>query len=179
MSLIPWKRTSLVPTARELMPLGSMRRLRTEMDRIFDRFFERPFWTGAEEPFVTLAAWAPMTDLSEDEKRITVRAELPGMDPKDIEVSLSGNILTIAGQKRETTEEKRENYYHCERQFGSFRRSIELPASADLEQLIARYEKGVLEIDVPKLASARGRQIPVKAIEEKPKKAPAMAGART
>lgn len=104
----------------------------------------------------------PAIDLSENDKTITIRAEVPGMDPDDIDVNVSGNILTITGENREEKESHEENYYHVERRHGSFRRSIELPESADLDKIEAEQRNGVLTIHVAKQPTATSKQISVK-----------------
>ncbi len=178
MSIIPWKSAKREPALLSA-PFGDIRRLRTEMDRLFDRFFEAPWWGLGETALTTAAAWEPVTDVSENDRDITIRAEIPGIDPKDVEVTVCGNILTISGRKSESSEQKGEDYYHSERRFGSFRRSIELPPSADLEKLSARHENGVVTVRAPKLETARGRQVPILGAteKEKGKKPAAMAGA--
>jgi len=97
--------------------------MRREMDRLFDRFFEAwPFRSTSE-----MGRWMPSVDLSETDKEIIVRAELPGMDPKEIDISLSGNVLSIKGERKHEHEEKKENFHLVERSSGSFSRTLQLP----------------------------------------------------
>jgi HSP20 family protein len=177
MNLIPWTRKRNLPLMREMTSPGSILELRREMDQLFDRFFREP-WTGMRE-WVPQENWArigeltPTVDLSENDKSITVRAELPGLEPGDVDIQLSGNVLTISGEKKESCEQKGEDYFHCERRFGSFRRSFELPSSADLDKVNAEFKNGVLNITVAKTAEAKPRKVSVKGAK------PAMAGAKT
>jgi HSP20 family protein len=103
--------------------------------------------------------------VSETDKEIKVSAELPGMDEKDIDVSLTRDSLTIKGEKKQETEDKGEDYYRMERSYGSFTRSIPLPIEVDTDKVQATFKKGVLEITLPKTARAiqETRKIPVKA----------------
>ena len=97
----------------------------------------------------------PAIDMSEDEKAYKISAELPGIDAKDIDVSVSGNTLVLKGEKRQEKEEKDKNYYFSERAYGSFQRAFELPASVDRDKISADFSKGVLTITLPKTADAQ------------------------
>ncbi len=146
------ERSSLVPWRGEL---GSVRR---EMDRLFDRFFEGwPFRVSAEQ-----RPWAPSVDVSETAKEVVVKAELPGMDPKDIDVSVRGDILSVAGERKQEKEEKGENFHRIESTYGSFSRSIQLPAEVDAGKVNATYKDGVLKITLPKTKEAATKKIEVK-----------------
>ena len=89
-------------------------------------------------------------DVSETDENIIVKAEVPGIEPKDIDISISGDNLTIKGEKNAEKEEKGKNYHFVERSYGSFSRTIVLPASVKFEQVKAEYKKGILEITLPK-----------------------------
>jgi len=102
--------------------------------------------------------------MSEDEKSYKISAELPGIDAKDIDVSVSGDMLVLKGEKRQEKEEKDKNYHFSERAYGSFHRAFELPASVDRNKVAADFSKGVLTITLPKTAEA---QRPLKKIEVK------------
>ena len=146
-------RTSLVPWRGEV---GSFRR---EMDRAFDRFFEGwPFRLSAEE-----GTWAPSVDVSETAKEVIVKAELPGMDAKEIDVSVRGEILTLRGERKQEKEEKGENFHRVERSYGSFSRSLQLPAEVDSGKVDATYKNGVLKITMPKTKEASTKKIEIKA----------------
>ncbi|MGC2202586.1 MAG: Hsp20/alpha crystallin family protein, partial [Stellaceae bacterium] len=96
--------------------------------------------------------------MSEDEKPYKISAELPGLDSKDVDVSVSGNMLVLKGEKRQEKEEKDKNYYFSERAYGSFQRAFELPASVDRDKISADVSKGVLTIILPKTSDAQKQQ---------------------
>lgn len=93
---------------------------------------------------------------------MTIRAEVPGIAAKDLDISLSGTALTISGQKEETSEKQDENYFRCERSFGSFRRVIELPESVDTDKVAAESDNGVVTIHITKRPGAKPKQVEVK-----------------
>ena len=142
---------------------------RGEMDRLFDRFgfpslrrvFDmEPSWLPAS----SFSFSAPAIDMSEDEKAYKISTELPGIDAKDIDVSMSGDTLVRKGEKRQEKEEKDKNYHFSERSYGSFQRSFQLPLSIDRDKVAADFSEGVLTITLPKTAEA---QKPQKKIEVK------------
>ena len=146
---------------------------RTEMDRLFDRFGSGFGFPSLRRMFDMEPSWrsggsfsfsVPAIDMSEDEKAYKISAELPGIDAKDIDVSVSGDMLVLKGEKRQEKEQKDKNYHFSERTYGSFQRSFQLPSSVDREKLAADFSKGVLTITLPKTAEA---QKPVKKIEVK------------
>jgi len=128
------------------------------MDRLFDRFFESP-WT--ELP--ALGEWTPALDVTEGKDALTVKAELPGVDIKDVGVSLEGDMLTIKGEKEQKKEEKDERQHRVERTWGAFMRSVRLPAPVDGGKVTATFKNGVITITLPKTPGAKGTTIPVKA----------------
>lgn len=139
--------------------------LRDEMDRLFDNFWrgfgmERSGRRTAEpQPFgrfmTSFGMAIPDIDVVEAEKDYRVVAELPGMGPGDVELSVSGDILTIKGEKKE---EKTESYHLSERRFGSFQRSFPMPQDIDHDRIEARFDKGVLTVTLPKTAEAAARR---------------------
>jgi HSP20 family protein len=134
---------------------------RSDMDRLFDRFstgFGLPSWPRAFdlEPAATYSA--PAVDVAETEKAYTVTAELPGMDEKDIDVSVTGDLLVIKGEKRQEKEEKEKNYYLSERSYGLFQRAFTLPTGIDRDKIAAEFAKGVLTLTLPKSAEAQEKQ---------------------
>ena len=143
---------------RALAPWRGMDVLRQEMERVFDRFFE-PRW----DEFEAVGAWAPKLDVSETKDAYMVKAEIPGVDQKDLSVSLQNQILTIKGEKHKEKEEKDEKYHRVERSWGEFTRAIALPGAADTEKVNATFKEGVLTITLPKTPAAKGTTIPVKA----------------
>lgn len=141
-----------------LMPWTGLASLRREMDRVFDRVFE-PF----PDEMRSLGEWAPRMDVSETKEAVMVKAEVPGMDSKEIEVSLQGDLLTVKGEKRQEKEEKGEHYHRVERSWGTFTRAVRLPATVDASGVQATFKNGVLTITLPKTPAAKGTFIPIKA----------------
>jgi HSP20 family protein len=158
MSIIPWKNKRDIAVRRNEWPGTLFSDFRTEIDDLFERFLgER--WTGRRGDL----NWAwPTVDVSETDGAITIRAEMPGIEKDDLKVTLSGNVLSISGEKKESSEDRGADYWHSERRFGTFRRSIELPEGADLGKIDARQENGVLTISVPKVPAASSKRIEVK-----------------
>jgi HSP20 family protein len=164
MALIPWRQKVRERGPAETSPLAT---LRGEIDRLFDSFVREPLG-GIDWPFGSEGGWAPVVDIAEDEKEFTVRAEVPGLDPKDFDVTISGSHLVLAGEKKETTRKEGKNFYHTESRFGSFRRTIPLPDAVDPENVEAEYAHGVLYIHLKKLPSAVAKRIEVKAEKDRP-----------
>lgn len=140
-SLIPWNKKE------SEHPIVSFRE---KMDNLFEDFFSNfqnmSFWPMPFEK----SDFLPRIDVSESEKEIHVTAELPGMTDKDIEITLENNVLMVKGEKKQEEERKERNYYHVERRYGSFYRSIPIPAEVDTEKIDASFKNGVLNIVVPK-----------------------------
>jgi len=161
MTLVPWKGKKREGEVERYTPGSALGYFRSQMNDLFDRFFQdvpdRGVF-GADD----LAVWHPSLDVTETDTDVTVRVELPGVDPKNLEVSVSGDRLTIAGEKEESSENKGENFYHTERRFGSFKRSVQLPASVDAEKITAEHKIGVLTIAMKKVEGAVHKRIPVK-----------------
>lgn len=136
--------------------------LRREMDTLFDNFF-RGF--GGEPLTKRLGTFNPNIDVMEGDKEVVVSAELPGMNEKDVEVSITKDALTIKGEKNAERDEKGRDYYRMERSYGSFSRTIPLPAEIDMDRVEAQYKKGVLKVTLPKTARAmkETKKISVKA----------------
>jgi HSP20 family protein len=131
---------------------------RREMERFFDRFVE-PRW----EPFETVAGdWAPKLDVKETKDAMVVTAEMPGVDPKEIEITLMGDLLTLKGEREKETEEKEERYHRVERTYGTFLRSVRLPLAVDGSKVTATFKNGVLVVTLPKSPAAKGTIVPVK-----------------
>jgi len=143
---------------RSLMPWTGMIGLKGEMDRLFDRFFEARW-----EDVPALGEWVPTVDLSETKEAFVVKAEVPGMEPGDIQVSLQENLLTIKGEKKHEKEEKDERYHRVERSYGAFTRTVRLPVTVEGSKVDAKFKNGVLTVTLPKAPGAKGTAIPVKA----------------
>jgi HSP20 family protein len=135
--------------------------LRNEMDEVMRRFFG----TAGEENGGALAAWAPRVDVEETDAAMLVKADVPGVDAKDVEVAVQDRTLTLRGEKRQDKEEKNKQYHRVERFAGSFFRSVPLPAEADLEKITATAEKGVVTVTIPKKPGTQPRKVMVKAKE--------------
>jgi HSP20 family protein len=116
----------------------------------FDFDFER-FFGPALPVRRELRAWSPAVDVYEDEKQIVVKADLPDMDEKDIDIHVEDGYLTLKGERKYEKETKEENYHRMERSFGSFTRSFALPENVDQDKINASYKKGVLEVTLPKV----------------------------
>lgn len=161
MSLIPFrtKRTSGIEAGN----MATLADFRNEMNRLFEGFFSRPLmmptWFETVEP----GQWMPAIDLSEDESRIRVRAELPGLAPEDVDVSVSEDRLVIAGEKKSETSKTGNGWTHRESHYGSFSRAIPLPEAVDPSQVTARYDKGVLTVELAKSPAAASRKVTVQA----------------
>jgi HSP20 family protein len=133
-------------------------RMRREMDRLWDSFFERRPTTRAREE----GEWLPSIDVSETKGELVVKAELPGIEPKDMNISLNEGVLTIKGEKKQEKEEKEEGYHLVERSYGSFTRSIRLPREVQGEKINASYKDGVLKITLLKTEEAKKKEIKIK-----------------
>jgi len=133
-------------------------RMRKEMDRLWDSFLEgKPARKAREE-----GEWLPSLDVSETKGDLVVKAELPGIDPKDIDISLNEGILIIKGEKKQEKEEKEEGHYLVERNYGVFTRSIRLPKEAQNGKISAFYKNGVLKITLPKSEETKKKEIKIK-----------------
>ncbi len=142
---------------KELAPLREFERVRREMDRLWDSFFERRPARREEE-----AEFLPTVDLAETENELVVKCEVPGLEPKDIDISLSDGMLTIKGEKKQEREEKEADYHLVERSYGSFTRSIRLPKEVRSEKISASYKNGILKITLPKSEEAKKKEIKIK-----------------
>lgn len=163
-AMVPWRSKSQVPATREDLrdPFHAFRR---EVDRMFDDFFNG-LGDRAMAPFGAWSGVTPTMDLDETDKEIIVTAELPGLDDKDFEVTVSGDVLTLKGEKRAEREEKNGDAHYMERRYGSFSRSVRLPFEVKDEKVDARYNKGVLTVRIPKPADLQrpARRIKVQTV---------------
>lgn len=155
MNLIPWKTKS-----EERANGGTgLSRVRNEMDQLFEQFFRDPWGSMMRMP---LATGGLPVDVAESETEVTVTAELPGVDPKDVEIDVAGNTLTIRGEKKQEHEEKERNYHFVERSFGRFQRTIQLPGSVDPDKVNAVCRNGTLTVTLAKRPDAQRKKIQVK-----------------
>jgi HSP20 family protein len=127
----------------------------------------RPFMFGPlEEVFKEPPAkWVPFVDVEETEKEILVKVDLPGVDPKDVDIAVVGGVLVVKGEKKEEKEEKEKNYHRLERFTGHFYREVLLPAGTDPDKILASSNKGVITITIPKKPEVLPKKIDVKPIE--------------
>ena len=142
----------------ELAPFKEFERVRRQMDRLWDSFLEGGLRRRADEE-----EWLPSLDVAETKNELVVKAEVPGMDPKDIDISLSDGRLTIKGEKRQEKEEKEADYHLVERSYGSFIRSVQLPREVQGDKISASYKNGILKITLPKSEEAKKKEIKIKA----------------
>lgn len=129
--------------------------------REFDRFFKEafnPFWGEGE---LSTRTWAPPVDIFENENNIVLKAELPGVDPKDVDVKVEDNTLYLKGERKFEKEVNNENYHRVERSYGSFARSFSLPNSINAEKVKAEYKDGLLTLTLPKREEAKPRSIKI------------------
>lgn len=137
-------------------PFEGLPSLRREMDNLWDRFFGGDWgltpWQGK---------WAPSLDVSETKDNLVVKTELPGIDPKDVDISITDNTLTVKGEKKQEKEEKEENYHLIESGYGSFFRSLPLPMEVERDKVKANYKNGVLKITMPKSEKAKAKEVKV------------------
>jgi len=135
--------------------------LEHEMNRLFADFFGRPLglvrglWGDGEDRFL------PPVDIKETDDKVIVEAELPGMDPKDLEIKIEGDTLMLRGERKSEKEDKTKGFHRVERSFGRFERQLELPAGADPEKVEANYRNGVLKIEIAKKEEAKRKTIHV------------------
>ena len=135
------------------------REFTTLQDRM-NRLFRETYNEGPDQSLAT-SSFAPAVDVYEDEHNVVLKIEVPGIDEKDIDVRVENNNLTVHGERKIEKEEKEENYRRVERQYGSFTRTFTLPPTVDTEHVSATYDKGLLNISLPKKAEAKPKQIKV------------------
>ena len=142
-------------------PFRELVQLQDQLFRAFDAQQGLRRGTGTEEGLG--AAWQPAVDVFEDADSVQLQVEVPGVDPKDIQIQVEGNTLTIRGERRLEKEDKRENYQRIERVYGAFSRTFTLPSIVDVEHISAEGKDGVLLVVLPKKAETKPRQIRVQA----------------
>ena len=160
-NIVPWSRKSLQVRRDEEDPFVA---LQNQVNQVFDHFFNgfalSPLW-GSD---LRTGAFNPRLDFTETDKEYRITVELPGLDEKDVDLSLANNILTIKGEKKQEKEEKRKDFYRMERAYGTFSRSIPVPDGVDIEKVDASFKKGLLVISLPKSEDAQKerKKIPIK-----------------
>ena len=137
-------------------PFRDLRTIQEQMNRLIDQAWNRESGEDIRE-----GAWQPPVDIYEDESSVIIKAELPDVDQKDIEVKIEDNTLILRGERKQDNSIRKENYHRIERFFGSFQRSFALPLTIDRENVKASCEKGVLTIILPKKEETKPKQINV------------------
>lgn len=155
--LIPWNRGKRQVQVRreDEDPFFAFQR---EVNRLFDDFWGGSWPTTFDAPEREWSMFSPQIDVVETDTEVKVQAELPGLEEKDFEVSVSQDTLTIRGEKKQEKEEKGRNYYRAERSYGSFQRTIPLPRNVDSDKVNAEFTKGVLTISLPKVTAKEDRK---------------------
>jgi HSP20 family protein len=141
--LTPWK------------PFRELEKMRSDMERLWDSFFEG-------RPIMRVGEWLPSLDVAETKNDLVVKVELPGMDPKDIDISLTDGYLTIKGERKQEKEEKEENYHFIERSYGTFTRSVRLPKEVKHDKRSASYKNGILKVVLPKSEETKTKEVKIK-----------------
>ncbi len=144
MDLVTWK------------PFGELSSFRKEMDNLFKKFFGDMPLIGS-----TREGWAPSVDVMENDDRIVVKAELPGLEAGDIDVSITGDVLTIKGEKKTEEKKEEEKYHYSERYYGLFERSFRLPVAVKTDRIEAAFEKGLLTVTLPKQEEAKAKAVKI------------------
>jgi HSP20 family protein len=142
-------------------PFRDLMTIQDRMNRIFDDAFRGSGRYGAEDEWSLGGTWAPAVDIYEHDGAIVLKAELPGIDPKDVDVRVENNVLTLRGERKFASEVKREHYHRVERAYGSFSRSFTLPNVVDTEKIKAEYKDGVLHVSLPQKEEAKPKQISI------------------
>ncbi len=145
MTLVPWD------------PFRNLISLQDRMNRLFEESLQRGH--GSER--LDRGAWMPAVDIYETDNEIILSAELPGMEEKDVDVEVQGNVLTLKGERTVDSGVKQESFHRLERAYGSFSRSFTLPQTVDQSAISASYNRGVLEIKMPKTEKAQPQQIKI------------------
>jgi HSP20 family protein len=129
--------------------------LQSDMNRLFDGFF------GSRGPGANGRRWIPAMDLAETEDHLVLRADLPGMDEEDLEIEIKDRVLTVAGERRSEHEATDEGFYRVERAFGRFSRSLSLPDGIDADRVSANFDRGVLEVKIPKPEETKPHRVEI------------------
>jgi HSP20 family protein len=146
MALVRWE------PARELSSLQS------EMNRLFNTFFDTPTTGGNGGP---VRRWVPPMDLVETDAHFVLRADLPGLSEEDVSIELEDSVLTVSGERKAEHEDKKEGFYRVERSYGQFRRSLTLPDGVDADAIAATFDRGVLEVRIPKPEERKPRKVAI------------------
>ena len=139
-------------------PLGEMTGIQNRLNRMFNV----PYWPqGRMSDETGMGMWNPAVDLYEKDDHFVIKAELPGVDKKDIAIDLKDRVLTLSGERSYENEVKEENYYRRERSYGKFQRAFTLPADVDSDKIKAEFKDGLLQIEVPKPEQQKPKQVTI------------------
>jgi HSP20 family protein len=144
-------------------PVRELNSLQTEMNQLFNAFFDSPT-TGGNGG--ATRRWIPSMDLAETESHFVLRADLPGLSEDDVTIEFDDDVLTVAGERKAEHDEKKEGYHRVERSFGRFRRSLTLPGGVDSDAITATFDKGVLEVRIPKPEARKPRKVAIQVGEQ-------------
>jgi HSP20 family protein len=143
-------------------PFRDLMSLQERMNRLFDESFRsRAGSTGQEDDWALGGSWAPSVDIYEHEGSIVLKAEIPGVDPKEVDIRVENNVLTLRGERKLDQEITRDNTHRVERAYGAFSRSFTLPSVVDTEKIQAEYKDGVLKVVLPRREEAKPKQIQI------------------
>ena len=144
----------MLPSSRAIR--GELERMRREMDRIWDRFSKEHSYSTLEQE------WYPALNLAETPDSLFAELEAPGINPEDIDISVTGEMLTFKGEKKQQADGKKKHYHLEERVYGKFSRSVRLPVMVDPDQVEAHYKDGILLITMGKIEAVKSKRIEVK-----------------
>ena len=144
-------------------PFRDLVSLQERMNRLFDESYRSRTGAGAghDDDWALGGSWAPSVDIYEHEGNIVLKAEIPGVEPKDVDIRVENNTLTLRGERKLDQQIKRDNYHRVERSYGVFTRSFTLPNVVDQEKIKAEYTDGVLKLTLPKREEAKPKQISI------------------
>lgn len=141
-------------------PVRELTSLQNEMNRLFNTFFDTPT-AGQGASNGGARRWIPAMDLIETDDHFVLKADLPGLDERDVSIEVEDNVLTVSGERTAEHEDKREGYVRVERSYGTFRRSLTLPEGVDAEGIAASFDNGVLEVRIPKPEERKPRKVAI------------------
>ena len=139
-------------------PVRELQTIQNEMNRLFGTFFDQPPAGGSTQ---TLRRWIPAMDLVETDDDFVLRADLPGLSEQDVNIELEDSVLTVSGERKAEHEERQEGYYRVERSSGAFSRSLTLPEGVNADGIRASFDRGVLEVRVPKPEARKPRKVAI------------------
>ena len=162
------KQTTLAPTRATRDPFSLLRQMTSELDRAFDDWPSFRWPAFGQFSSSQAAAWSPKIDVVERDNRLVTRVDLPGMKKEDVSVEVTDGHLALSGERKRETEEKKDNFYRSERQYGSFYRAVPLPEGVKLDDVKATFADGVLEVSIPLPAKPEAKVRKVQIEESKP-----------